>query len=109
MIDTIVSMTDHDRMVSFIFRLKYSLNNQNPASFTCENNKLPAPTDKTIRLGSTCICDKAGAKMPAAVNPATVADPIQTRIMPAISHPNMSGCTCQFCMLFAIVELTPLS
>ena len=51
--DTIISITDHERKVSFMLRLKYSLNSQNPESFTCENSKLPAPNDKTIKFGLT--------------------------------------------------------
>src|SRR5579863_3760790 len=53
--ETIVSITDQDRIVSLMDKLKYSLNIQKPPSLTCEKKRLPAPTDKTIRLGSTCI------------------------------------------------------
>src|SRR5260221_13496671 len=73
-----VSISDHDRIVSFIERLKYSLNNQKPPSFTCENSRLPAPTERTIMLGSTCIRYINSKMMPSAVSPATEADPRQT-------------------------------
>ena len=49
--ETILSMIDHERKVSFILKLKYSLNNQNPGSFTCENIKLPEPIANTISSG----------------------------------------------------------
>lgn len=52
-IETIASITDHERSVSFKLKLKYSLNIQKPASFTCENIKLPAPSASTIRFGFT--------------------------------------------------------
>src|SRR5690606_32995384 len=48
-IATIVSISDHDLIVSMMLRLKYSLNIQKPLSFTCENMRLPAPMESTIR------------------------------------------------------------
>lgn len=73
--DTIVSMIDHEQIVSFMLRLKYSLNIQKPESLTCENIKLPAPKDKTIKFGFAPVCVTKGITTPAAVNAATVADP----------------------------------
>src|SRR5687768_16503432 len=107
--ETMVSINDHERSVSFIPRLKYSLNNQNPASFTCENIKLPAPMDNTIRLGSVLVYFITGAMMPAVVRPATVADPTHTLMMAAMSHPNTSGCREDVCNIAAMLLLTPLS
>ncbi len=77
--------------MSLMLKLKYSLNNQNPESLTCENNRLPAPTERTIRLGLIPPRATMGAMMLAAVSPATVADPTQTRITAAVSHPRIKG------------------
>lgn len=52
--DTIVSIIVHVRNVCLIVKLKYSLNNQKPPSFTCENIRLPAPMDSTISSGRIC-------------------------------------------------------
>src|SRR5258705_10877813 len=89
--ETIVSISDHERMVSLMERLKYSLNIQKPASFTWENIRLPAPMARTIRLGSTPVLLITGNTMPAAVKPATVADPTQTRMIAAINQPSTRG------------------
>src|ERR1700738_5298595 len=95
--DTIDSITDHDRMVSLIDRLKYSLNIQKPPSLTCEKARLPAPIDNTIRLGFIVGLFKTMFDtIPAAVKPATVAEPRLTRIMAAISQPKTSGCKFEF-------------
>src|SRR5437764_718053 len=85
-IETIVSITLQVFSVSLTVKLKYSLNNQNPESFTCENIRLPAPVAKTIRLGLIDDPTISGATMPAAVRPATVAEPRHTRINAAINH-----------------------
>ncbi len=45
-IETIVSITLQVLSVSLTLKLKYSLNSQNPESFTCENMRLPAPVAK---------------------------------------------------------------
>ena len=45
---------------------------------------LPAPVTKTIKFGSTPEVKIIGAIMPAVVNPATVEDPSNTRIIAAI-------------------------
>src|SRR5580658_8440203 len=85
-IEIMVSIRDHDLIVSFIVRLKYSLNNQKPGSLTWENMRLPAPIDNTIKLGETWVMGIIGATIPAVVNPETVADPIQIRIIAAINQ-----------------------
>src|SRR3954449_6795524 len=91
-IDTIVSITLHVLRVSFMVKLKYSLNNQNPESFTCENIRLPAPVANTIRLGLIEDPTISGATIPAAVRPATVAEPRHTRINAGINHTAKTGC-----------------
>ena len=88
---TIDSITVQDRTVSFKLRLKYSLNIQKPESLTCDNIKLPAPMDRTIKFGFTPVATTNGATMPAAVSPATVAEPTATRTAMAISQPNNKG------------------
>src|SRR5665213_636952 len=88
--EIIVSITDQDRIVSLIDKLKYSLNSQKPPSFTCEKARLPAPIASTIKLGLIDgSCSTIAETIPAAVRPATVADPRLTRIIAAISQPNM--------------------
>src|SRR5438067_13275031 len=76
---TRVSIADQERNVSFSDRPKYSLNIQKPESFTWLHIRLPAPTASTIRFGSTCELSTSGVTMPAAVTPATAADPRQMR------------------------------
>ena len=90
-IEIIVSIIDQVRNVSLKLRLKYSLQSQKPESLTCDNNRLPAPTASTIKLGLACVDASAGAMMPAAVNPATVADPMLTRMTAAINQPSSNG------------------
>ena len=60
-------MIDHEQIVSFMLRLKYSLNIQKPESLTCENIKLPAPKDKTIKFGFAPVCVTKGITTPAAM------------------------------------------
>ena len=57
-------MIDHEQIVSFMLRLKYSLNIQKPESLTCENIKLPAPKDKTIKFGFAPVCVTKGITTP---------------------------------------------
>ena len=64
-------MIDHEQIVSFMLRLKYSLNIQKPESLTCENIKLPDPKDKTIKFGFAPVCVTKGITTPAAVNAAS--------------------------------------
>ena len=89
--ETMVSIILHVLMVSFTVRLKYSLNIQNPGSLTCENIKLPAPVASTINAGFTPEAAIMGATIPAAVKPATVAEPILTLIMAAIIQASNKG------------------
>src|SRR6185312_3119288 len=53
-IETIVSIIVQVRKVCRMLKLKYSLNNQKPPSFTCENIRLPAPIESTINSGRMC-------------------------------------------------------
>ena len=84
-------MIDHEQIVSFMLRLKYSLNIQKPESLTCENIKLPAPKDKTINFGIAPVYETKGITTPAAVNAATVADPTHKRITAEINQPKING------------------
>ena len=84
-------MIDHEQIVSFMLRLKYSLNIQKPESLTCENIKLPAPKDKTIKFGFAPVCVTKGITTPAAVNAATAADPTHKRITAEINQPKING------------------
>ena len=92
-IPTIVSITVHVERVSLTVKLKYSLNNQKPASFTWESIKLPEPIANTINSGLTSELEINGKTIPAAVKPATVAEPTQTLITVAINHANINGDT----------------
>lgn len=69
---TVVSIIVQVERVSLTDRLKYSLNNQNPLSFTCESIKLPEPIASTINSGLTPVLATRGNTIPAAVSPATV-------------------------------------
>mgnify|MGYP000957459843 CR=1 FL=1 len=60
-------MIDHEQIVSFMLRLKYSLNIQKPESLTCENIKLPDPKDKTIKFRFAPVCVTKGITTPAAM------------------------------------------
>ena len=88
--------------------LKYSLNIQKAESLTWEQNRLPAPIDSTIRFGSTPPPATTGARMPAAVRPATVADPTHTRITAVTIQASSSGSIESPCSACAIWALTPL-
>ena len=74
--------------------MKYSLNIQNPASFTCDNIRLPEPIASTINSGLTSELEISGRTIPAAVKPATVADPTQTLITVAINQAKIKGDIC---------------
>src|ERR1044071_9703154 len=76
--DMVVSITVQERNVCFKVRLKNSLNIQKPESFICDPNTLPAPTASTINSGDTTPATTRGLTTPAAVMPATVAEPIVT-------------------------------
>ena len=88
---TKVSITVQVESVSFTERLKYSLNIQNPVSLTWESIKLPEPMAKTINSGLVPVPDAKGSAIPAAVSPATVADPTLTRIAVAMSQAKTNG------------------
>lgn len=90
-LETMASIIDHDRNVSFTDIPKYSLNIQKPESFTCENMRLPAPMERTIRLGLILVACNSGNSTLAAVRAATVADPIQPRIMAVIIQAKING------------------
>jgi len=83
----------HVSSVSRIVALKYSLNIQKPLSLKCENIRLPAPVARTISSGCTLLCATIGASTPAAVIPATVAEPIDARSSAATPNARMSGLT----------------
>ena len=59
--------------------LKYSFTIQKPASFTWEKPTLPAPAAKVINSGLAPVTATIGTAIPAAVIPATVADPSANR------------------------------
>ena len=90
-IDTIISISDHERNVSLMLKLKYSLNIQKPESFTCENIRLPAPKAITIKFGLTADCSTIGIITVAAVSAAIVADPIHILMIAAINQPRIRG------------------
>lgn len=88
---TVVSMTVQLFKVSLTERLKYSLNSQKPLSFTWDNIKLPDPIANTISSGLTPAPCIRGKTIPAAVKPATVAEPTQTLITVAINQAKTKG------------------
>ncbi len=84
-----VSLMDQVFMVSATLMLKYSFTSQKPPSFTWEKMADPAPVAMVSNSGRTPgLCARMGARMPAAVVKATVADPVARRITAATSHPN---------------------
>ena len=87
----IVSIILHDMSVSLIDKLKYSLNNQKPPSFTCEKIILPEPVAKTKRTGFMELVMNIGARIPAVVMAATVAEPNAMRMSAAIPQQRMMG------------------
>ena len=93
--EMIVSIKVHDKNVCFNERLKNSLNIQNPVSLICEPKTLPVPTANTINSGDTAPETTNGATTPAAVIPATVADPIVTRNKAVTIQANTNGGICQ--------------
>ena len=86
MTPTIVSIAVQVRKVSLILIPKYSLNIQKPVSFTWEHIKLPAPIESTISSGLTPELMTKGCTIPAAVKPATVAEPNAMRIIVALAN-----------------------
>ena len=91
MTPTKVSITVQVDKVSLTERLKYSLNIQKPVSLTWESIKLPEPMAKTINSGLVPVPEASGSTIPAAVSPATVADPTLTRMAVAMSQANTKG------------------
>jgi len=89
-----VSITVHDKKVCLRDSLKNSLNIQKPESLTCEPKTLPVPTANTINSGETTPVATNGDTTPAAVMPATVAEPIVTLNNAVTTQPNISGGIC---------------
>src|SRR5690606_27419832 len=106
--DTTLSISDQDKMVSRMLRPKYSLNIQNPVSLTCENISEPAPVANTINSALVFAAPISGKAIPAAINPATVAEPNATRIMAAITHTRTNGDSGSAPAHAAISSPTPL-
>lgn len=86
-----VSITVHDKKVCFNESPKNSLNIQKPESLICDPKTLPAPTASTISSGDTTPDATSGVTTPAAVIPATVAEPITTLKKAVTTHPKISG------------------
>ena len=89
--ETMVSIMDQDKNVCLRDRLKNSLNIQKPVSLTWENIRLPAPTANTINSGDVPVMDNRGNTIPAAVSPATVAEPRVTLNKAATAQPAIKG------------------
>lgn len=89
--ETTASMIDHDRNVCPMVVLKYSLNIQNPVSFTLEKKILPAPVASVKSSRLTPELSAMGAIKPAAVKAATVAEPSMTRRVAVMPHAKISG------------------
>src|SRR5699024_3167222 len=110
MINTITKPTiedvDNKRLqvvnVSLIVILKYSLNNQNDASFTCVIVLLPAAVARTINTGLTLNVGIKGPTIPAAVIADTPPCPVAIRISAAINHAMIRGEIFVFCIIPAI-------
>src|SRR5687767_246820 len=107
--EIVVSITVHDRKVCLRDRLKNSLNIQKPESFICEPKTLPDPTASTISSGDTRPAETSGVTTPAAVIPATVAEPIATLSSAVITQANTSGGICHFSLNEAMYLSVPLS
>lgn len=100
--EIILSITVHERNVCFIDKLKNSLNIQKPESFTWEPKTLPVPTASTINSGDAAPDATNGVTTPAAVMPATVAEPIVMRRKAVTVHAKISGGICQRVLKAAI-------
>lgn len=57
----------------------------------CEPKTLPAPTANTINSGEAPPSNRSGETMPAAVRPATVAEPKDIRNKAVMTHANKYG------------------
>ncbi|KWV80152.1 hypothetical protein PFLL34_01181 [Pseudomonas fluorescens] len=85
--ETIVCNTDHTQIVCFNCKPKYSRTIQNPASLTWQKNTEPAPMARATN--ELCVAANPaiiGARMPAVVVVATVAEPVAWRRATAISQ-----------------------
>ena len=100
--ETKVSITVQDKKVCFNVSLKNSLYIQKPESLMCDPKTLPAPTASTINSGDTFPISTKGATIPAAVNPATVADPKVTLSKAVITHAKSKGDICNLLLNVAI-------
>ena len=89
-----VSITVQDKNVCFNVKPKNSLNIQKPESLMCDPKTLPVPTASTISSGETPLLAISGVKIPAAVNPATVAEPMVTRSNAVMTQANNRGGIC---------------
>src|SRR5690606_16420502 len=107
--DTMVSISDHVSMVSRILKPKYSLNIQKPVSFTWENINEPAPVASTINSALVSVVPINGSVIPAAIRPATVAEPKATRMTAAMTHTKTNGDNESAPAQAAISSPTPLS
>ena len=67
------------------------MNIQKPESLICEPNTLPAPTASTISSGEAAPVATSGETTPAAVMPATVAEPIDTLNNAVTIHAKING------------------
>ncbi len=92
-----VSITVHDRKVCFNDNLKNSLYIQKPESLIWEPKTLPAPTANTINSGDTAPLKTNGDTTPAAVIPATVADPIITLNNAVTNQPKVKAAFAIYC------------
>src|SRR4051812_5267736 len=89
--EMMVSITDQVLMFWPTVRPKYSLTSQKPASFTCEKNSDPEPTASTSSDVSPVLSvGTSGARIPAAVTVATVAEPVASRMNTATNKASSS-------------------
>src|SRR3984893_10320017 len=110
MMEIKVSLMDQVFMVSGTLMLKYSFTSQKPPSLTWEKMAEPAPVAMVSNSGRTPgLCARMGARIPAAVVKATVADPVARRISAATSHPNSNSDTWACSATETIACETPLS
>src|SRR5450631_1494996 len=107
--EIVVSITVHDRKVCFMVRLKNSLNIQKPESLTWDPKTLPDPTASTINSGDTVPDVTRGDTTPAAVIPATVAEPMATLNNAVTTQPKSKGGICHLPLNDAIYLSVPLS
>src|SRR5215218_8664793 len=90
--EIVVSITVQEIKVCRSDKPRNSLNIQKPESLMCEPNTLPAPTANTINSAEAVPELTNGATTPAAVIPATVAEPTVTRSKAVPTHAKTNGC-----------------